>query len=337
MRNSTRELFNAYLSRQATLNGISSAAVQFAVEPTISQKLEDRIREDSGFLQQINIVEVPEMKGQKLGLDVSSPIASRTDTNVDERTPTDPTDLGPQDYECSETDFDTFVTYQKLDMWAKFPDFQTRLRNAVTKQQARDRIMIGFNGTSIAATSNLVANPKLQDVNIGWLQEMRTHAPERVLDAPKIGDQAGSDYKNIDAAVMDATNNLIADWFADDTDLVAIVGRNLVSDKYVALANDHNAPTEKVALDTIITNKQIGGKKAIMVPFFPANAAMITKLSNLSIYHQEGTRRRHIKEEPEKRRIVDYQSVREDYVVEDFSAACLIENISVPDGADGWT
>lgn len=337
MLNSTRDRYNAYLDRQATLNGVASARDQFSVEPTVSQKLEDRIRESSGFLQQINVIGVPELKGQKLGLDVNSPIASRTDTSVGERNPKDPTDLGPQDYECSETDFDTFVSYQKLDMWAKFPDFQTRLRNAVTKQQARDRIMIGWNGTSIAATSDIATNPLLQDVNIGWLQEMRTHAPERVLTAPKVGDQAGADYKNIDAAVMDATNNLIAEWFADDTDLVAIVGRNLVSDKYVALANDHNAPTEKVALDSIISNKQIGGKKAIMVPFFPANAAMITKLSNLSIYYQEGSRRRLIKEEPEKRRIVDYQSVNEDYVVEDFSAACLIENISVPDGADGWT
>lgn len=337
MRNETRVHLNAYLENQAELNGIPDATAKFSIEPSVAQKLEDRIRENSGFLQQINIYLVDQQKGQKLGLDVGSPVASTQDTTVAKRDPTDPSSLDDQLYECTQTNFDTFLRYAKLDQWAKFPDFEIRVRNLITKQQARDRIMIGFNGTSRAATSDLASNPLLQDVNVGWLEKLRQQAPERVLSAPKVGDQAGSDYKNVDAMVMDSTNNLIADWYADDPDIVAIVGRNLVSDKYVALANDHNAPTEKVALDTIMTNKQVGGKKAVMVPFFPANATMITRLDNLSIYAQEGTRRRHIKDEPEWDRVTDYQSDNEAFVIEDTSAACLVENISVPDGSGGWT
>ncbi len=46
-----------------------------------------------------------------------------------------------------------------------------RVRNAIIKRQALDRIMIGFNGVSRAKTSDRSANPLLQDVNKGWLAE----------------------------------------------------------------------------------------------------------------------------------------------------------------------
>ena len=39
-----------------------------------------------------------------------------------------------------------FIPYALLDQWAKFPDFEMRIRNHILLQQARDRIMIGFNG-----------------------------------------------------------------------------------------------------------------------------------------------------------------------------------------------
>lgn len=46
-----------------------------------------------------------------------------------------------------------------------------RIRNAIVKRQALDRIMIGFNGVKRAKTSNRAENPLLQDVNKGWLQK----------------------------------------------------------------------------------------------------------------------------------------------------------------------
>ena len=55
---------------------------------------------------------------------------------------------------------------------------------------------------------------------------------------------------------------------------------------------------------------------------------MITTLDNLSIYWQEGTRRRLLKDEPEYDRIANYESVNEDYVVEEYAARrSLVENI----------
>jgi hypothetical protein len=67
-------------------------------------------------------------------------------------------------------------------LWAKFQDFQTRIRDAIIQRQALDRIMIGFNGVKREKTSDRVANPLLQDVNIGWLEKIRQEKPVQVLD-----------------------------------------------------------------------------------------------------------------------------------------------------------
>ena len=183
MRNDTRALYNAYLAQLAQINGVPDATAKFTVEPTVQQRLETKMMESAGFLGMINVIGVDELKGEKVGLGVTGPIASRTDTSgAGERSPRDVKALSAQGYEAKQTNYDTSIRYAVLDSWAKFPDFQTRLRDAIVKQQALDRIMIGFNGSSAAATTNLGTNPLLQDVNIGWLKHIETEAPARVID-----------------------------------------------------------------------------------------------------------------------------------------------------------
>ncbi len=131
----------------------------------------------------INIVPVPEMKGEKIGLDVSGTIASTTDTaGGDERETADFATLDAEGYFCQQVNYDFHIRYNTLDLWARYQDFQTRLRDAIVKRQALDRIMIGFNGTHRAKTSNRVKFPLLQDIAPGWLQKYRENAPGRVLD-----------------------------------------------------------------------------------------------------------------------------------------------------------
>lgn len=338
MRNPTRIAYNAYIAHLAQLNGVIDATTKFSVEPSIEQKLEDRIQQSADFLKAVNVVPVDQQSGEVLGLGVTAPVASRTNTNTKDREPRSVHSLTKRDYFCRQTNFDTFVRYQELDIWAKFPDFQTRIRDHVVRQIARDRLMIGFNGTSAAADTDLVANPLLQDVNIGWLQHIRTEAPERVLAGVKVGAAAGSDFRNADAAVFDAGNELLDEWYKEDSDIVAVMGRELLTDKYLGLLNaaDSDAPTEKAALNTMLMTKAVGGRKAILVPFFPARSILLTKPSNLSIYWQTGTRRRQVEDQPKRDRIVDFQSVNEDYVIEDLGACALIEGILIPDGAGGW-
>ncbi len=165
---------------------------------------------------------------------------------------------------------------------------------------------------------------------------MREQAPERVLGLVGaglpgkviIGEGADADYANLDAAVVDAVN-LLDPWYQEDTGLVAIVGRKLLSDKYFPLVNTKQAPTETLAADIIISQKRIGGLPAVRVPYFPDNAILITRFDNLSIYFQEGARRRRVEDKPSRDRIENYESSNDAYVIEDLGLAALVEHIEL--------
>jgi P2 family phage major capsid protein len=334
MRNETRELFDAYLAAVAKLNGVTAATRTFTTAPTVAQRLETRIQESSDFLSRVNMIGVAEQSGQKVGLGVSGPVASTTNTATTDRATADLTALDDRSYTCTQTNFDTHLTYAQLDAWAKFPDFQARIRDAIVKRQALDRIMIGWNGASRAATSNPGINPLRQDVNIGWLQKMRTENTARVIDevvaaSNQINIGATGDYKNLDALVYDMVNDLLEPWYQDDTELVVICGRTLLSDKYFPIINKDQAPTEQLAADVVMSQKRIGGLPAVRVPYFPDGKLLITRLDNLSLYWQEGTRRRTVVDNAKRDRIENFESVNDAYVIEDIGCAALAENITL--------
>lgn len=332
MRNDTRALYNAYLHQLAQLHGVPDVTTKFTADPSVAQTLETRIQESSGFLSSINIYPVNDQSGEKIGMGIDGTIASTTDTTVTDREPRDPTALDARGYTATQTNFDTGLRYQKLDQWAKFKDFQARIRDAIIKAQALNRIMIGWNGVSRAATSNPITNPLLQDVNIGWLQKMRTENAARVLSevvaaSGQIAIGAGGDFENIDALVLSMVNEFIDPWYQEDTELVVICGRQLLADKYFPIVNKTQAPSEMLAADIVTSQKRIGNLPAIRVPHFPANGLLVTRLDNLSLYWQEGTRRRTVVDNAKRDRIENYESVNEAYVIEDLGCAAMAENI----------
>ncbi|MFC4474274.1 phage major capsid protein, P2 family [Comamonas denitrificans] len=327
MRNDTRKQYTGYLETQAKLNAIASATTQFNVQPSVQQKLETKLQESSVFLSKINIIGVDELKGEKIGLSITRPVASRTDTSGSgTRKTVDPTTLGKEGYECVQVNYDTHIRYAKLDAWAKFKDFQTRFSGAIVERCALDRIMIGFNGTSAATDTDIAQNPLLQDVAKGWLQHIRENAAQRVMSGLSWG-HADADYKTLDGLVFDAVQ-LIEPVHQDDPNLVAIVGRDLMHDKLFPLVDDQDAPTEKLAADIVISQKRLGGLPAVKVPYFPAGTVLVTTLDNLSIYYQNGARRRHVKDVPERDRVETYESSNDAWVVEDFGLCALIEGIT---------
>jgi P2 family phage major capsid protein len=353
MRKETRVQFLAYVSQIALLNGIEDATnMKFTVEPSIQQKLQERIQHSSEFLSQISFEMVDDKTGQKVGVGTTRPIASRTNTAAGtRRVATDPTDTFNNGvYVCEQTNFDTAIPYVKADKWRHKPEFQTLLRDVIVKQQARDLIMMGWHGTSAAATTDRTANPLLQDVNKGWLHHLRTDAPARcmldgaltttgnaiyvaagveVLNANGTNTAtAKADYVNLDHLVHDLTE-LLDEWHRDNSDLVVIVGRDLLQDKYAnIIAKAADTATEVEARDKILTlPKQIGGKRAVVVPFFPANSILITSLENLAIYEQSETRRRLVRDEPDLDQIANYESANIAFVIEDLGSAALAQNI----------
>lgn len=338
MKNTTRQQFNAYLANQAQLNGVPSATEQYTVEPSIQQKVETRIQESSEFLKKINMTPVTDQKGEALGLGISGGIASRTNTkNGKRREPKNVGEVGRiYTYVCEKTNFDTAIPYNKLDSWARDPKFQEKIRDAVLKQHALDRITIGFNGTHVADDTDIDVNPLLQDVNIGWLQKYRDNAPESVMTESEVGTgkvtvgSGATNYKNLDALVKDSVDNLIDPIVRDDSDLRVILGRDLKQSRDFNMVNDNNTPTEVIAVNSLLMLDKVGGITIEPTPpNFPSDTILITPLDNLSIYYQEGSRRRNHKDEPEYDRVAFYESDNEAYVVENYKAGCLIENVEL--------
>lgn len=183
----------------------------------------------------INLVPVAEQQGERLGLGAASTLASTTDTTTKDRETQAITNIDSIKYHCQQINYDSHLTYGQLDQWAKFPDFAARI--AAVKQQriALDRILIGMNGTSRAATSNRASNPLLQDVGIGWLEKIRTEATKRNMKEVESGSGKiyigkGQHYQNLDALVFSAVTDILEPWFHEDPELVAIMGRDLLAD-----------------------------------------------------------------------------------------------------------
>ncbi|WP_445115030.1 phage major capsid protein, P2 family [Acinetobacter sp. WZC-1] len=331
-----RTKFNSYKADIARVNQVENVRDSFAVQPVPEQKIIAAYQQAADFLKLINMFPVDNAKGQKIGMQVGTTVAGTTDTR---QTPRKPTPVGSLDlldeYDCTQTNYDVSYYWSLLNAWKHHPNFKAMLQAMVIKAVALDKLCIGFNGLYRAPTSDRVANPLLQDVKKGWLQKIRDVAPEQHYEGiddgtgekvVKIG--AGNEFKTIDGLVEYGIEEYIAEQHRD-SGLIAICGRGVLSDKYLPLLNTVQDPTEQLAARTIYANKQLGTLQAMHVPKFPAKTILITTPDNLSIYTQSGTLVRSISEQPEWDRAVDFQSVNEDFVVEDYTKTLLIENIEV--------
>ena len=329
-------LFASYCQDIARMNNVDNVARTFSVAPAVEQRIINAYQESAEFLGRINIFTVDAGRGEKLALSLNTSIAGNTDTRVNPRRPTIVGDVEQLDeYECTQTDYDVGYKWAFLNAWRHKADFKSRLAKMVITAIALDKITMGFNGIYRAATSNRAINPLLQDVKKGWLQKIRENAPEQHYDGEDIGGVhkilvgAGHDYETLDGLVEHAVDTYIAEQHRDGGDLVVICGRGILSDKYLPLLNKAQDPTEQIAARIIYANKQLGTLPAVHVPKFPANAMLITSYDNLSIYVQNGTLNRFIQSEPQWNRDADYQSINEDFVIEEYTKCVLLENIEV--------
>lgn len=342
MRNETRQKYNQWLSRQAEINHQDLSTVQqglrFAVDPTVEQKLENKIQESDDFLKKMNVYPVNEQEGEKIGLDVSGPIASTNNTTTTRREPRAVDTMEANDYRCEQTNSDTYISYAKLDAWAKFPNFQAMLSNQIVRRRALDRIMVAFNGTHHVTQSDFANNPLLQDVNIGLLQQYRNNAAKRVMKNVTITSRdednkiiQKGDYGNINSLAMDARRSLIDSWYVESQELVVITGRSLLNQNDFPILNalsQTNPNSEQLAGQLLIAQRRIDGMPVYAAPYFPEGCMLITSFSNLSLYWQVGASRRMVKEEPEYNRISTYSSSNDAYVIEDYGFGCLIDGIT---------
>jgi P2 family phage major capsid protein len=360
----TRARWKAFCSKLATTYGVDASIIgtvgaehfsmagahsmNFAAgaTPTPEQRLVTRMQDTTEFLRLINVIGVIKETGQTVGLLAGTPVASRANTagtgiaSPQRRVPIDPTGLDNFPYACVPTEFNPLFPYQKLDQWAQFPDFETRMRDIIIKRMALDRIQIGWNGNSVALSAGMtIGDPTLASMNEGWIWWMLNNNAERVLKSGattneiQVGTGSADNYATIDALVLDARMTLLPPWAREDVEnLIAFCGADVLHDKYFPIANRQEGSLDLLAqqsLNAQYMHPMLGGIRAMRVPFMPAGTVLITRPDNISLYYQLGSMRRMLRDEPQWNRVVDYQSSNEAYVIEDPNYAVLIQNITM--------
>jgi len=340
----TRKKFNALVVAIAATYGVADASQTFSVDPVKAQEVRAATMEEVSFLSKINVIGVDNQSGEAVDISATGMIAGRTNTDNNDRVAKDPSGSKGTPYFCNQTNFDTYIKYQKLDAWAHQKKFKAIVSAQIRRLIAINKIMIGWYGESVAADTDAAANPKGQDVAKGWIQKLREQASENFIDegtkqAGEIRIGEGGDYINLDVAINDL-KNLLDDVHKESPDLVAIIGSELLGGskaKYYSEQGD--TPSEKSKIEDKQVIGTYGGLPAYSVPQFPSRGIIITSFKNLSIYEQNGTIRRRIEDNPKRDRIDTYQSENIDYVIEDLGKIAGLEfkNVKVTyDNGTTW-
>lgn len=326
----------AMISEVAAAQGISKEQVSngYTIAPTAVQIMYDEIAQNTELLQKINLRPKTEKVGEVIGLS-SGLIGSNTDTTGagKERKPKPIHNLTGRKYTLEKTNFDVALRYDEIDQWAHLTDFPKHVNKKIAESIALSLVTIGMNGTSRADDSDASTNTMLQDVAKGWLQKMREENKARCIGTAGTSvtsvphGPGATNYKNLDAVVTDALN-IMDERFADRSDFVVLTSRRTVGDKYLRIVNKSGeTATEIEAGGRLNKERTLGGLPVMYVPNMPQNTLLITPLSNLSIYYQISGERRLIADNPRKDQLESLQSKNIDFIVEEYGAAVLIENL----------
>lgn len=324
------------ISEVAAAQGISKEQVSngYTIAPTAVQIMYDEIAQNTELLQKINLRPKTEKVGEVIGLS-SGLIGSNTDTTGagKERKPKPIHNLSGRKYSLEKTNFDAALRYDEIDQWAHLTDFPKHINKKIAESIALSLVTIGMNGTSRADDSDASTNTMLQDVAKGWLQKMREENKARCIGTAGTSvtsvphGPGATNYKNLDAVVTDALN-IMDERFADRSDFVVLTSRRTVGDKYLRIVNKSGeTATEIEAGGRLNKERTLGGLPVMYVPNMPQNTLLITPLSNLSIYYQISGERRLIVDNPRKDQLESLQSKNIDFIVEEYGAAVLIENL----------
>lgn len=326
----------AMISEVAAAQGISKEQVSngYTIAPAAVQIMYDEIAQNTELLKKINLRPKTEKVGEVIGLS-SGLIGSNTDTTGagKERKPKPIHNLSGRKYSLEKTNFDAALRYDEIDQWAHLTDFPKHVNKKIAESIALSLVTIGMNGTSRADDSDAAANTMLQDVAKGWLQKMREENKARCIGTAGTSvtsvphGPGATNYKNLDAVVTDALN-IMDERFADRSDFVVLTSRRTVGDKYLRIVNKSgDTATEIEAGGRLNKERTLGGLPVMYVPNMPQNTLLITPLSNLSIYYQISGERRLIVDNPRKDQLESLQSKNIDFIVEEYGAAVLIENL----------
>ncbi|CAI1906461.1 phage major capsid protein, P2 family [Serratia proteamaculans] len=283
-----REFLRAYSTGLAAEYGQDTAERYFSLTDPKETELRTALLESVDFLSMITVEDVDQLSGQVVNVGNPGILTGRKEGGRFIRQ----TGVDGLEYKLSETDSGAALTWAMLSVWANSGDeneFFQRMQTFTNQSFALDMLRIGFNGKSIAKTSDPEKNPNGEDVNIGWQEFVRDFDDNQIItDGVTLG--AGGDYVSLDAMASDLINSKIPAQFRNDPRLTVLVGADLVAAEQHRLYQAADRPTEKIAAQMLGTS--IAGRPAIVPPFMPGKRMVVTPLSNLHIYTQRKTRQR---------------------------------------------
>ena len=283
-------LMNAYCAGLAQTNGVADSSRFFSLSNPVETQLRKALLESSDFLKQIFMADVDQLNGQVVAVGSNQIYTGRkaggrfiVSVSVD-----------GNKYQLVETDSGAALPWDVLSTWANTgstdKEFFNLVQQTTNSSFAADMLRIGFNGKSVAATTDPDANPNGEDVNIGWQEIVRgwNGGSNIVTDDVVLG--SGGDYATLDAMAADLINTVIPSQYRNDPRLVVLVGADLIAAEQYRLYQEAITPTENLAAQLLA--KTIAGRKAYIPPFMPGKRMVVTTLKNLHIYTQRGTRQR---------------------------------------------
>ncbi|KGQ51397.1 capsid protein [Gallibacterium anatis 10672-6] len=327
--------FYSFLRNVANYYGTDVDALirgeSFALEVPKAAELGENIQQRSEFLKSINLDYVTDVSGYKLrGATEKSITGRKKDGRYLARL-----DHTQGKYQLAETDSGIIVPWAMFDNFARFGDRLAALyAEFVQTQIALDQLKVGWYGKSVAENTSAA---DMSDVNKGWMQLEREEKPENVMkDGATVGKikifGEGADFENLDHLAAELKSGIDL-RHRDRNDLVFLVGADLIGKEAELINKAHGlTPTEKAVLGSQNLLGAFGGMRGIVPPNFPARGAVVTTLSNLSIYVQDASVRRSYRNDEDRKGIIDSYYRNEGYVVEDTGlfTAIEFENVKLP-------
>lgn len=308
------QLMNAYCAGLAKANGAVDASKFFTLSNPVETQLRKALMESSSFLKDIFCGDVDQLNGQVLAVGNNQLFTGRKQGGRFIRT----VGVDGNKYQLVETDSGAALPWDLLSAWANAggtdKEFFKLVQQVTNEAFAADMLRIGFNGTSVADSTDPDTNPNGEDVNIGWQEIVRGYngGSQIITDDITLGD--GGDFATLDAMASDLVNTLIPAQYRQDPRLVVLVGSDLVAAEQYRLYQEAYTPTENLAAQQLA--KTIAGRRAIVPPFMPGKRMVVTTLKNLHIYTQRNTRQRKTEFAEDRKQYENKYLRNEGYAVE---------------------
>lgn len=280
----------------------------FSISPPQENALRVAMMEDCSMLKSITVRGVSQLQGQVI--DVGNPglFTGRKKGRFSKDV-----GLSGNKYILRETDSCARLSWEVLANWAHSgaseDEFIQMVAKFTTKSFALDQLRVGFNGTSAAEFTDEKANPNGEDINVGWHQIAKNfdtlHANDATPEIDRIpgftqrvlvpGVEAltigkGGVFETLDALCSWVLNTTIPAPFRNSPDLVFLIGADLIAAEQFRLFQAAGTPTENIAAQMLANT--VAGKRAFTPDFFPGKRLVVTTLTNLHLYIQNGTQQR---------------------------------------------